>query len=429
VKLTGGITLALAAFLSTSVSAHWSPVNDPGEFDGIEIFLAHGDALHAGTTFGQVYQTPDHGVSWEAVGTGLEPGYAPVSALAVAGDWMIMSRGVSQTHNFRCRFDGQQWTEWLPLANQEDQLFSLATIGDSFFTVLGASVCRSDDFGVSWTPLPSPPGVNLWEVFSHGSRLFGSMNVINGGEIYRFEEATQTWTPIGTPLGSSYVLAHTGFQGALLVSVYHGAGLGSLWRSTDLGDHWTRVLGLPTQQNLNGLAVLGPGGQGLAIGASGANEDGESVFVSFDLQDWTEYTTDLPVFARPVNMLAAHDGWIFKTGGSVTAYRVEQPATPASVGNGVAAGGSRPLAAEPNPFGPATRISYRVAQAGPVELAVYDPQGRMIRSLVSGESPIGEHAFVWDGRDASGEPVAAGVYIVKLNGAGAASSQKILRLR
>ena len=71
-------------------------------------------------------------------------------------------------------------------------------------------------------------------------------------------------------------------------------------------------------------------------------------------------------------------------------------------------------AVAPNPFNPATRIRFATARPGPVDLAIYDVGGRLVRRLVAAEMAAGEHEAVWRGRDGRDRPVAAGVYFVRL---------------
>jgi len=52
-------------------------------------------------------------------------------------------------------------------------------------------------------------------------------------------------------------------------------------------------------------------------------------------------------------------------------------------------------------------------------------KGMGIATLVSESQPAGPHRAVWNGRNASGQPVAAGFYIYKLN---AGSSQAVKRM-
>lgn len=72
----------------------------------------------------------------------------------------------------------------------------------------------------------------------------------------------------------------------------------------------------------------------------------------------------------------------------------------------------------PNPFTDAVNIAYTVAPSAggtvPVTVAVYDVSGKLLRTLVSETKPAGEYIVEWDGTDASGTPVASGVYIIHL---------------
>ena len=73
----------------------------------------------------------------------------------------------------------------------------------------------------------------------------------------------------------------------------------------------------------------------------------------------------------------------------------------------------------PNPFNPETWIPYRLSEAGPVSLSIYDTAGELIRTLSLGYQLAGfyenrERAIYWDGRNTLGETVASGVYFYQL---------------
>jgi len=70
--------------------------------------------------------------------------------------------------------------------------------------------------------------------------------------------------------------------------------------------------------------------------------------------------------------------------------------------------------AVPNPFRASTRLTYRLPAEGSVRIAVFDPAGRKIRTLVDGTVPAGEYEASWDGRDDSGRQAAAGIYFVQM---------------
>ena len=83
-------------------------------------------------------------------------------------------------------------------------------------------------------------------------------------------------------------------------------------------------------------------------------------------------------------------------------------------------GGSQPVsfalgANYPNPFNPATTIPLAVpAEAGDVDLTIYNVLGQPVRHVWNGPLAAGEHRLTWDGRDAQGQSVAAGVYLYRL---------------
>lgn len=70
--------------------------------------------------------------------------------------------------------------------------------------------------------------------------------------------------------------------------------------------------------------------------------------------------------------------------------------------------------AYPNPFNPRTTIQYDLRLPGHVSLTVFDVAGRLVRRLVDEPVPAGSHEAVWTGRNQEDQPVAAGVYFVRL---------------
>ena len=83
----------------------------------------------------------------------------------------------------------------------------------------------------------------------------------------------------------------------------------------------------------------------------------------------------------------------------------------------------------PNPFNPATRIRFALADPGPVVLAVYDAAGRVVKELVRGPLAAGDHEVVWRGDDAAGREAASGVYFYRLVAAGRVLARKMVLAR
>ncbi|MDZ7261074.1 MAG: DUF4038 domain-containing protein [candidate division KSB1 bacterium] len=65
----------------------------------------------------------------------------------------------------------------------------------------------------------------------------------------------------------------------------------------------------------------------------------------------------------------------------------------------------------PNPFRGETKIVYQLFQQSQVKLVLYDLLGQKLRVFVDEEQEAGIHEVHWDGRDQSGQTVAAGIYL------------------
>ena len=83
----------------------------------------------------------------------------------------------------------------------------------------------------------------------------------------------------------------------------------------------------------------------------------------------------------------------------------------------------------PNPFNPAVVLPLELAtDAAGVSLTVYDVLGRRVRQVWQGPLRAGSHRFVWDGRDAAGKSVAAGVYVYQVEVDGQIEAKKTTKL-
>ena len=83
----------------------------------------------------------------------------------------------------------------------------------------------------------------------------------------------------------------------------------------------------------------------------------------------------------------------------------------------------------PNPFNPATTIPLAVPDgARNVDLTIYNVLGQPMRQVWTGPLPAGEHELTWDGRDAQGLPVAAGVYVYRLQVGEQTRTRKMVKI-
>ncbi|HKO21229.1 MAG TPA: FlgD immunoglobulin-like domain containing protein, partial [Candidatus Eisenbacteria bacterium] len=72
----------------------------------------------------------------------------------------------------------------------------------------------------------------------------------------------------------------------------------------------------------------------------------------------------------------------------------------------------------PNPANPISKLSYvipRNAGSQDVRLRIFDVNGRLVRTLVSGVQSPGPYTSIWDGRDDNGRGVASGNYFARIS--------------
>jgi len=135
---------------------------------------------------------------------------------------------------------------------------------------------------------------------------------------------------------------------------------------------------------------------------------------------------DLPAF--DFNSFAFSDIYAHASHLASDAIPVEWTADPTAVpGTPVPPAGS--LVAVPNPFRHEVSLRFRIDQAGPVSLRVYDSAGRQVSQLGTASYGPGAHALTWTGLDASGRALPYGVYLAKLSAPGVERTARLVLRR
>lgn len=86
-------------------------------------------------------------------------------------------------------------------------------------------------------------------------------------------------------------------------------------------------------------------------------------------------------------------------------------------------------APQPNPSSGAVSFRVTLPREGQVDLAIYEPGGRRVRSLLRGSRPAGEFTQLWDGRSDAGTDVQPGLYFARLESSGIRRVTRVVRLR
>ena len=84
----------------------------------------------------------------------------------------------------------------------------------------------------------------------------------------------------------------------------------------------------------------------------------------------------------------------------------------------------------PNPFNPATSISFELSQAARISLEIYNIAGQQVQTLMDGWADAGVTTVTWDGRNQADEPAASGVYLYRVTADnGASQVRKMVLLK
>lgn len=86
--------------------------------------------------------------------------------------------------------------------------------------------------------------------------------------------------------------------------------------------------------------------------------------------------------------------------------------------------------ASPNPFTGSTQVRFDVPDpVGPVNLAIYDVTGRLVKTLIRTPMDRGRHTVEWDGTDDAGHRTSSGVYFMRFEAGRETKSGKITLTR
>ncbi len=82
----------------------------------------------------------------------------------------------------------------------------------------------------------------------------------------------------------------------------------------------------------------------------------------------------------------------------------------------------------PNPFDSQINIECEIKRSSVLSLEVFNVKGQKLRSLAASQMPKGRHSFVWDGKNDSGQTLASGIYLLRMQAGKSIIYRKISKL-
>jgi hypothetical protein len=83
----------------------------------------------------------------------------------------------------------------------------------------------------------------------------------------------------------------------------------------------------------------------------------------------------------------------------------------------------------PNPFHGGTAIAFQLPEPERATIEIFDVAGRRVATVLDRDLPAGLHTAMWDGRDASGNEVSAGIYFYRLEAGPREGLRKMILLK
>ncbi len=87
------------------------------------------------------------------------------------------------------------------------------------------------------------------------------------------------------------------------------------------------------------------------------------------------------------------------------------------------------LSCYPNPFNSTITLSYITNLENSISITIYDYSGKYIKSIINYNLTAGTQRIRWDGTDQFSRPVAAGMYLYLIEGAGFRETGKMIYLK
>jgi hypothetical protein len=409
-NLRSNVVLAYAAgtYLTAEELRIESPSGfiEPGEFRPVSVRLAHGGL--ADPTAGGVTVTASAGGGYAeftdpvAACPDLGPGDAAWSS---PGDSFILHANLSAV-------PGSRVPVYLQIAD------GAGYVGRDTLTLrIGApAVVFADSAGAGLANWTAAGGWGTEIV--DGDPAFSDSP---GAGYANYADATLTLNP---SLDMTGFLVNAALRFRARWDIEVGYDFARLEASIDSGGTWTALPGTGTRPG-HGMSIQYGGG----VQPDGVpGYDGNQRF-------WTQEEVDLSQFAGEPDVRVRfrftsdpglqHDGWLVDDvrllAWDLTAPTAAGPVTPPVP--------ALRVAAFPNPVGTRSRIVYSLPQPAPVRVSIFDVTGREVTILAQGREEAGDRDLVWDGRDASGRPVPAGTYFVRVDAAGETASSKLVVLQ
>lgn len=363
----------------------------------------HSGVLYNGSTL-NIYKTTDGGNNWTSQNSGFTAQrFMAIEILHPDTVFICGNYGkILRTYN-----GGQNWITVYSDTNV--QLWDIKFVSPDTGFVAGSSgtILKTTNKGDNWIALQSGISNALQGMyFLNSTTGFVSGSLI----VLKTTDSGVSWTDLNAP-GISFEI-NTDVYFINEMTGWFSTNSGRIVKTTNGGMNWNIVLQdvpvwrLSFTNDLTGY---------------GCRSDGSVIKTTNGGDNWLIQTTPLTENLYDIDFTSGDTGYIATWSGKILKTN-NGGGTPLSVNEAVSI--YDPvydlLQSYPNPFNPATRISFRLNESSAVKLTIYDATGMIVDELINANMNKGFQEITWN---AEGRP--SGIYFCRLS---AASQDKTLKL-
>jgi hypothetical protein len=413
-KFVLGAVVTLCLVVSQFAAAQqWSPVNNGLPTTVSATIISNAETLYASVYGGGVFKSLDYGDTWTSLNAGLPT--TQVSALEMAPYLLAgTDSGVYM------RIDETTWTHLSTVGMTNTLVRFLALTPDSsnprlnvgtpggIFRQLHISDWESANNGLVGEALD----VRSLSAYSSSGLKYGITGTADG--VYMTFDNYASWQKMSNGLTGSSL--HINKVMNLDSPASLAATDSGLFATLDTGKSWIPII---PSELISASGTANYPGTGLGLYFFGVKG-----FVTTNFSSWPEINMTGVTGGRVLDF-ATTQNYIYVTTqtGGVFRKALADLTSAEEIGDGIPQGFN--LSQNfPNPFNPATRISFTVAKEGVVSLIVYDMLGREVANLLNETKQPGAYTVTWN---ANG--VSSGVYMYRLVAGGQAAMHKMVLVR
>lgn len=229
---------------------NWTQLTCGADFQPALNFAILNNQLFVGKSADKVYSSSD-GITWNASSTGIT-GFSIDGLFEQNGTLYAGGNG----NRLYSSIDGNSWSE-IPPSNPSGTVTAIYKSGSNLLygTNSSSGIRVSSDNGASWS---IANGGNSESIMPNFVDYNGSLFVSTYTDVFKSNDNGLNWTALSAPIPSGTKTTLTKGANCLLLSVYGGANNG-VYRSTDDGASWTKVLSgaMNRVQMINGVVFAG----------------------------------------------------------------------------------------------------------------------------------------------------------------------------